>query len=584
MDVLPPAVQHTAAEPESILETPAQQSSRALDALVHAAEARSTFGLSPVALGLAFLDWATHLANAPFRRLELAQSAIRQLDRLLEAAWGGTVIVPAPDDHRFNAARWRDLPFNLVHQSFLLAEEWWVAACSAPAGTARADERIVSFSARQWIDMFSPSNVPWLNPEVIDATINTFGHNLLRGTVNWLDDVREAQGGPPATSGFVIGENLAATPGKVVLRNELMELIQYAPATPLVYREPILIVPAWIMKYYILDLSPHNSLIRWLVGQGNTVFAISWRNPGAEMHETSLEDYHTKGVLAAVDAVEAICDGALTHAVGYCLGGTLLSIAAAAMARDGDQRLASVTLFAAQTDFTEAGELQLFITEDQLDFLDDLMRVQGYLDTRQMAGAFGMLRSNDLIWSRLIRQYLLGEREHPSDLMAWNADGTRMPARMHSEYLHRLFLDNELAEGHFTAGGKPVSIGDIHVPLFAVGTETDHIAPWRSVHKLHLQNDGDLTFVLTSGGHNAGVVSEPGHPHRHYRIHRRHREMPYLGPDDWMAQAEQHEGSWWPAWQAWLTAHSTEKITPPDLGNEQFPPLDAAPGRYVHGH
>jgi polyhydroxyalkanoate synthase len=586
MDVLLPAVRDTTAGSVSIGEAPAseQQSSHALDALVHAAEAQATFGLSPVALGLAYLDWATHLANAPFRRLELAQSAVRQVERFIEAAGGQTVIAPVRDDHRFQAAGWRAWPFNLIEQTFLLTEEWWADAASAPAGTTRIADRIVSFAARQWIDIFSPSNVPWLNPEVIGATVNTRGENLLHGTVNWLDDLRETLGRAPASGGFVIGEDLAATPGKVVLRNELIELIQYAPATPLVRREPILIVPAWIMKYYILDLSPHNSLIRWLVSQGHTVFAISWHNPGAEMRNISLEDYRTKGFLAALEAVEAICDGAPTHAVGYCLGGTLLSIAAASMARDGDHRLASVTVFAAQIDFTEAGELQLFITEDQLDFLDDLMRVQGYLDMRQMAGAFGLLRSNDLIWSRAIRQYLLGERELPSDLMAWNADGTRMPARMHSEYLHRLFLNNELAEGNFTAGGKPVSIGDIHAPLFAVGTETDHIAPWRSVYKLHLLNDGDLTFVLTSGGHNAGVVSEPGHPHRHYRMHRRRHGAPYLGPDDWMAQAELHEGSWWPAWETWLAAHSGDKITPPSLGNERFPPLEAAPGRYVREH
>ncbi len=563
---------------------PGQSASNALDALVHAAEARATFGLSPVALGLAFFDWATHLANAPFRRIELAYSATRQWRRLFEAAWGRTAIAPASGDHRFQAAGWRAQPFNLISQAFLLSEEWWATAASAPEGTERADDRIVSFAARQWVDVFSPSNIPWLNPEVIDTTVATCGHNLLRGAANWLNDIQETLGGSPASSEFAIGKDLAATPGKVVLRNELIELIQYAPTTPRVRREPILIVPAWIMKYYILDLSPQNSLIRWLVSQGHTVFAISWHNPGAEMSDTSIEDYRTKGVLAALDAVESICDGARMHAVGYCLGGTLLSIAAAALARDGDRRLASLTLFAAQTDFTEAGELQLFITEDQLDFLDDLVRVQGYLDSRQMAGAFGMLRSNDLIWSRAIRQYLLGEREHPSDLMAWNADGTRMPARMHSEYLHRLFLDNELAEGHFTAGGKPVSISDIRVPLFAVGTETDHIAPWRSVYKLHLLNDGDLTFVLTSGGHNAGVVSEPGHPHRHYRIHRRRPGAPYLGPDDWIVQAEQRDGSWWPAWQAWLTAHSGEKVAPPPLGNERFPPLDAAPGRYVHEH
>jgi len=584
MDTLAPAVAGTTSAAQAAAIAPKQCTGDALDALVHAAEAHATYGLSPVALGLAFIDWATHLANAPFRRLGLAKLALLQPSRLFEAGWGRTAIAPAPGDHRFQSAGWQTQPFNLIHQAFLLGEEWWAAAGSAPQGTARADDRLVSFAARQWVDVFSPSNVPWLNPEVIDATVATSGENLRRGMMNWLEDIREALGGTPPSNGFVIGENLAATPGKVIVRNELIELIQYAPATPRVRREPILIVPAWIMKYYILDLSPHNSLIRWLVSQGHTVFAISWRNPPAEMSETSIEDYRTKGVLAALDAVGSVCAGARTHAVGYCLGGTLLSVAAAALARDGDHRLASVTLFAAQTDFTEAGELQLFITEDQLDFLDDLMRVQGYLDSCQMAGAFGMLRSNDLIWSRAIRQYLLGEREHSSDLMAWNADGTRLPARMHSEYLHRLFQDNELAQGHFTAGGKPVSIGDIRVPLFVVGTETDHIAPWRSVYKLHLLNDGDLTFVLTSGGHNAGVVSEPGHLRRHYRIHRHRPGMRYLGPDDWVVQAELRAGSWWPAWQAWLTAHSSEEIAPPPLGDGQYPPIDEAPGRYVREH
>jgi len=583
MDVLPAAVQTTAVT-EGADAAHKRRDSYVLDALVHAAEARTTFGLSPVAQGLAFLDWATHLANAPFRRLELAYAALEQWRRLFEIAWGQTAVSPAPGDHRFQAAGWGVQPFNLIQQAFLLCEQWWADAASAPEGTERADDRIVSFAARQWVDVFSPSNVPWLNPEVIQTTIDTCGHNLLVGMANWVDDIREIATGRPPSNGFVVGQDLAATAVKVVLRNELIELIQYAPATPRVWREPVLIVPAWIMKYYILDLSPHNSLIRWLVEQGHTVFAISWRNPGAEMHETSLEDYRTQGVLAALEAVQSICEGARTHAVGYCLGGTLLATAAAALARDGNRRLAGVTLFAAQTDFTEAGELQLFITEDQLDFLDDMMHAQGYLDSSQMAGAFGMLRSNDLIWSRVVREYLLGERDHPSDLMAWNADGTRLPARMHSEYLRRLFLDNELAEGHFTAGGKPVSIGDIHVPLFAVGTETDHIAPWRSVYKLHLLNDGDLTFALTSGGHNAGVVSEPGHPHRHYRIHRRRRGAPYLGPDDWMGQAELRQGSWWPAWQAWLTEHSTEQVSPPTLGGEKYPPLGDAPGEYIRQH
>ena len=325
------------------------------------------------------------------------------------------------------------------------------------------------------VDVYSPSNVPWLNPEVIEATLATGGSNFAAGTMNLLADLRETLNGSANEQGpFRIGNDLAATPGKVVFLNELIELIQYAPTTPEVGREQVLIVPAWIMKYYILDLSPGNSLIRYLVAEGHTVFAISWRNPGAGFRNTTLDDYRVKGVMAALDATTDICGGAKIHGCGYCLGGTLLSIAAAAMARDGDDRLASVTLFCAQTDFTEAGELQLFITEDQLALLDDVMRARGYLDSRRMSGAFQMLRSNDLVWSRLVKTYMMGEREHPNDLMAWNADGTRMPARMHGEYLRRLFLQNALAEGRFTVGEKPIAISDIHAPFFVVGTETDH--------------------------------------------------------------------------------------------------------------
>ena len=338
------------------------------------------------------------------------------------------------------------------------------------------------------------------------------------------------------------------------------------------------------MKYYVLDLSPENSLIRHLVAAGHTVFAISWRNPGSEFRDTSFDDYRSRGVMAALDVVGNICGKEKIQAAGYCLGGTLLTVAAAAMARDGDDRLAGVTLFCAQADFSEAGELQLFVTEDQLAFLADVMRDQGYLDSRQMAGAFQLLRSNDLIWSRLVRSYLLGEREHPNDLMAWNADGTRMPAKMHEEYLRRFFLDDELAEGHFLVNGKPAVVSDIRVPLFVVGTESDHVAPWRSVYKIHLLNDADLTFVLTSGGHNAGIVSEPGHPHRHFRIAERKAGELYIGPDQWLAEAKQRDGSWWRAWFNWLAAHSSESIAPPPIGFERHPPLGDAPGEYVLQH
>jgi polyhydroxyalkanoate synthase len=269
--------------------------------------------------------------------------------------------------------------------------------------------------------------------------------------------------------------------------------------------------------------------------------------------------------------------------VGYCLGGTLLSIAASAMARDHDERLASLTLLAAQTDFTEAGELQLFINESQLAFLDDVMWSKGYLDSSQMAGAFQMLRANDLVWSRLIRRYYLGEEDHPNDMMSWNQDATRMPFRMHSEYLHHLFQENDLAEGRLRAGAQPVSLADIHLPLFAIGTETDHIAPWHSVYKLHLLNAGDLSFVLTSGGHNAGVVSEPGHPHRHFRLRHRAAGALYLAPDEWVAQTPAQEGSWWTAWSTWLAAHSGPPVAPPHIGDAKagFPPLEAAPGQYI---
>jgi polyhydroxyalkanoate synthase len=555
------------------------------DGLIHAAQARAWGGLSAIGQGLAFLDWGVHLANAPFRRAALARSAARQWLRLAEAASGETAIAPPPNDHRFADPAWGRAPFNLLAQAFLLGEEWWAQAARAPAGVSRENERIVSFMIRQLVDMTSPSNVPWLNPEVLSATYESGGANFVAGFDNFLTDLEELLSGRAhGEHQFRIGEDLAATPGQVVFRNALIELIQYAPTTAEVAREPVLIVPAWIMKYYILDLSSQNSLIRYLVGQGHTVFAISWRNPDEGMRDTTLDDYRVEGVMAALDVVSDICGGAKVQACGYCLGGTLLAIAAAAMARDHDDRLASVTLFCAQTDFTEAGELQLFITEDQLAFLEDLMRVQGYLGSGQMAGAFQMLRSNDLIWSRAIKTYLLGEREHPNDLMAWNADGTRMPARMHAEYLRRLFLENELAEGRFPVGGRPISISDIRLPCFVVGTETDHIAPWRSVYKIHLLTEAELTFVLTSGGHNAGVVSEPGHPHRRFHIGRFAPEALYVGPDEWLAGAEVREGSWWPAWSDWLAARASGRIKPPAMGSAAHPPIEAAPGRYVRDH
>ncbi|MDD2705464.1 MAG: alpha/beta fold hydrolase [Acidocella sp.] len=559
---------------------------RFFDRELHATEAKLVGGVSPSSLISAYVDWAIHLGNLPGYRTKLLQQFWRGNAALVQQFFGlpgDEPLSPKPGDHRFDDPEWKNLPFSLLEQSFLQAERWWEAATTGVPGVARGNERITAFIARQLLDMMSPSNNPFLNPEVISLTRRTHGENLRRGFEFFIQDLNLATADRAAKLPMQPGKDVAITPGQVVFRNELIELIQYTPTTKTVRPEPLLIVPAWIMKYYILDLSPHDSLIKFLVDQGFTVFCISWLNPGAKQRDLHLDDYRAQGIMPALDAISAITGAPKIHALGYCLGGTLLTIAAAAMTRDRDDRLASLTLLAAQTDFSEAGELQLFINEAQLAFLDDMMWQQGYLEASQMAGAFQMLRSADLIWSRLVRRYFLGVADRPNDLMSWNLDATRMPYRMHSEYLWHMFQNNNLAEGRYLAKGKPVSLGDMHGPFFVVGTERDHIAPWRSVHKLHLLNHGEVTFVLASGGHNAGIVSEPGHPNRQYRLLRRPHHGKYIPPDDWLQAAKYAEGSWWPALANWLAAHSSPPAPPPPMGSETagYKPLCAAPGTYV---
>ena len=407
----------------------------------------------------------------------------------------------------------------------------------------------------------------------------------MRGTINFWEDACRSfnREKPVGADAFQIGRDVAVTAGKVVYRNRLIELIQYSSATPEVHPEPVLIVPAWIMKYYILDLLPENSLVKSLVENGHTVFMVSWRNPTAADRELGLDDYRQLGVIAAIDALSTILPGRRIHGVGYCLGGTLLTIAAAAMARDRDHRLESMTLFAAQTDFTEAGELMLFIDETQVSFLEDMMAEQGYLDTKHMVGAFQLLRSNDLIWSAMVQTYLMGERQAMTDLMAWNADTTRMPYRMHSEYLRHLFLDNDLAEGRFAVEGRPISLRDLRVPIFVVSTISDHVAPWHSVYKIQMLTDADVTFVLSNGGHNAGIVSPPGHPNRHYQIATHKEDENYVDPDAWQHSAIEMQGSWWPSWLNWLSRLSSAKMALPPMGAAEkgYAPLCDAPGTYV---
>lgn len=546
-----------------------------LDRLLHAWQSRFTGGAAPTSLPTAWADWAIHAASRPFRMAERRRAAFDQWLRLTRILLGTEPpLAPQPNDHRFADPAWADPPYAALVQAVLLGEEWWQQLIAAPQGVAQHNRALLAFQVQQWLDLLSPSNLPWINPEIRAATIASRGANLQAGLVNFLRE----QSGTETGADFQLGRDLATAPGRVIFRNDLFELIQYAPSTPTVSAEPVLIVPAWIMKYYILDLSPGNSLVRWLVAQGRTVFMMSWRNPDERMRAVGFDDYRAQGVMAALDRVSAVCGDAKIHLAGYCLGGTLAAITAAACAGAGDARLASLTLFAAQTDFSEAGELQLFVSEDQLAFLEDVMQTQGYLSSRQMSSAFQMLRPNELIWSRLIRDYFLGEAPARFDLMAWNADGTRLPARMHADYLRQLYLQNDLAEGRFKAGGRTVALEDIRLPLFLVSTESDHIAPWRSVYKLHFLNDGAITFVLTSGGHNAGIVSEPGHPHRHFRIATRPAEGHTPGPEEWQAAQAPRDGSWWPEWNAFLATHSGPDVNPPALAT---PNLGAAPGRYV---
>ena len=529
---------------------------QALDKGLKASLAKFTAGLSPIALAAAYSDWALHLASAPGKRLELLEKAGEKALRLAKHAphcasnanASDTCITPLPQDQRFKDESWQKWPYNLMYQSFLLNQQWWHNATTGVEGVTQQHENVVEFAARQILDIFSPSNYAMTNPEVLAQTTRQGGMNLYRGWQNFLEDSSRIRNGerPVGTEEFQVGRNMATTPGKIVYRNRLIELIQYAPTTDKVHPEPILIVPAWIMKYYILDLSGYNSLVRYLTAQGFTVFMISWKNPDDDDRNLGMDDYLSSGFMDALDAVDAIVGGPKVHALGYCLGGTLLSIAAAAMARDGDDRLQSLTFLATQIDFTEAGELMLFIDESQLTFLEDVMWDQGYLDTKQMAGAFELLRSSDLVWSRIIHDYLMGERTPMNDLMAWNADATRMPYRMHSEYLRRLFLNNDLAEGRYHVGDRPIALSDIRVPVFLVGTERDHVAPWHSVYKFNLLCDTDVTFVLTSGGHNAGIVSEPGHPHRHFRVRETTKDQSYTDPDRWLGETSPVEGSWWP--------------------------------------
>jgi len=583
----PPEIVH-----HSPFDLPDRYSTHSLDRAFNAHLARFTLGVTPYGLASTFFAWGAHLMGSPGKQVQLAEKAARKATRLgvymtqlARDPHTPGCIEPLHHDHRFDHEGWQRWPYNLIHQSFLLSQQWWYNTACDIDGMTEREQHVVSFIMRQMLDIVSPSNFIATNPEVAEKTLREGGANLARGMQHFLEDWERTVQGKPAAGAedFVLGRDVATTPGRVVFRTHLLELIQYAPQTGTVKPEPILIVPAWIMKYYILDLGPENSLAGHLVAEGYTVFMISWRNPTAEDRDLGMADYFA-ALDEAFEAVGAVVPEQKVHAMGYCLGGTLMAAKAAQMARDEQHRLASLTLLATQVDFTEPGELQLFISESEVSFLENMMWDQGYLDTRQMAGAFQLLRSADLVWSRYIHEYLMGERPEMFDLMAWNADATRLPYRMHSEYLRKLYLGNELAAGQYYMDGAPVTLDTIDVPLFCVSTTSDHIAPWQSVYKLHLLTQPSVTFVLTSGGHNAGIVSEPGHKGRSFHIHTTGAEDPYVPPETWETLAEAREGSWWPALVDWLDARSsTEETAPPTLGTGtgDYRPREPAPGTYV---
>ncbi len=601
----------------------------ALDDLVHARLADTSMGLSPISLALAQADWAWHLAVSPGRQLQLAQKAqalaLQVLSRALNPAAAEEAAAAAESDLYFADEGWRHWPYRVWKDTYKATEAWWREAVQVE-GMSAHHRHMIDFFARQGVDTLSPVNWAATNPQAVQAALDSGGQSLLRGGQRVLKDVMELHSGStPREDGagdqtsptmaalpFVVGKDVAITPGKVVFRNALFELIQYTPTTTQVQAEPLLIVPSCIMKYYILDLSPANSMVRYLVEQGFTVFMMSWHNPDAADRELGMQDYLRRGVMEAMAVVKSRADAPRIHALGYCLGGTFLAIVAAllgrlqrqaaargaapearaptagqtSLRRRGDDlrpealpELASVTLLAAQTDFAEPGELGVFIDDDQLRTLRENMARKGFLSGRAMAGSFQFLNSRDLVWSRNTRRYLLGLDDTGNDMMSWNADVTRLPERMHDEYLSSLFLNNALAAGHYRCGGEGVALRDINMPLLVVGTVRDHVCPWRSVYKIHLLTDTDTTFVLAAGGHNAGIVSEPGHANRSYQMGHTPRGHGWTDPDAWLAQAGTRPGSWWPAMADWLRAQSSGPRKPPPIVRSSV--LCKAPGSYV---
>ncbi|TWB83066.1 polyhydroxyalkanoate synthase [Nitrospirillum amazonense] len=546
--------------------------------------------LDPFNLGGAFMEMTARLMADPNRLIEaqlgLWQDYLALWQRTAQRLMGEEaepVISPAKEDKRFKDKSWEESAvFDFIKQSYLLTAKYVQTAVRGVEGLEGKTAKKVDFFTRQFVDALSPSNFPLTNPEVLRVTLETGGDNLLKGLENLLSDLERGRGQLAISmtdyAAFEVGRNIAVTPGKVVFQNELMQLIQYAPLTETVHKTPLLIIPPWINKFYILDLKPANSLIRWLTEQGHTVFVISWVNPNEKLAAKDFEDYMVEGPLAALDAIKDATGEEGVNAIGYCIGGTLLSGTLAYMAAKKDARIKSAMYLVTLTDFTDVGELSVFIDEEQLGALESRMKSRGYLDGQSMATTFNMLRSNDLIWSFVVNNYLLGKDPFPFDLLYWNSDSTRMPPAMHSFYLRNMYQKNLLVRpGGITLKGVPIDLRTIKTPTFMLSTREDHIAPWKSTYAATQLYGGPVKFVLAASGHIAGVVNPPAaNKYSHFL----NDALP-ASPDDWLAGTTQVPGSWWPVYADWLKQYAGPQVPARTPGDGKLKPIEDAPGSYV---
>lgn len=492
------------------------------------------------------------------------------------------VVEATPGDRRFKGAEWDDEIFDFIRQSYLLTARWFTDTVANVEGLDDKTRKKVQFFTRQFVDAMSPSNFVLTNPHVLKQTIESKGANLLKGLENVIEDLERGDGKLAISmtdeKAFEVGVNIATSPGKVIFQNDILQLIQYEPSTESVYERPLLIMPPWINKFYILDLQPKNSMIRWACARGYTVFVVSWVNPDTALAEKTFEDYMFEGPLAALDAIEAATGAREVNAVGYCIGGTLLSATLAYMAEKGDERITAATFFATQVDFSEAGDLEVFIDEAQLATMDRQMAEKGYMESAEMANTFNMLRANDLIWSFVVNNYLLGKEPVPFDLLYWNADATRMPRALHSFYLRNMYFENKLAEpGGITLGGVPIDLGKVTLPVYLQASREDHIAPYASVFKAVNNFQGPTKFALAGSGHIAGVINPPdAKKYQHWLNPKKPKNL-----EEWLEGAEEHPGSWWPNWDKWLAKRSGKKVPARIPGDGKLTPIEDAPGSYV---